>query len=345
MKTLRLLAIAASFSTLAAITVSGSAAAQQRGVLNATVRDEDGNGLAGARVRILAVGVDTTVRATDRGAISISLPYGAAQVTASNIGYEASDREIEIDKATVEATFTLRTVARQLAAMQVRENWTGVRGIIGDNRNRLPVAGAEVMVPQLKKKVVTDSLGRFEIPLEKSSTVILQVSRKGYDMRVMSFPLNESSGTDVVMFLEPGEDSRKMKFVYRDLQQRLATIGPRSFVADRDMLARDGSMNVYEALTRSGLLQKSGLKFGSETCLLIDGTPKYGFTASTVRVADIDFIEVYGKDSDIGNSLRTMWGRGQCGIEQTGGLPPQAFERKRFVEYVVVWTRKRNALK
>lgn len=344
MKTLRLFALAALAFTSAQFAISSSAMAQQMGVLTAAVRDEDGNLLAGARVHILAKGIDTTLRATERGVVTITLPYGTALITASNIGFEAADRDVEIDKAAVQTAFILRTVARQIGPMTIRENWVGIRGIIGDNYNRLPIAGAEIMVAQQKKKVVTDSLGRFELPLSKTGSVIVQITAKGYEPRAMSLTLNAFSGTDVVYFLAPGNGANGMKNILRDLQQRLTTSGNRSFVADRDFLSRDGAVTVYDAVISSGLLQKNGLKFGPTTCLLVDGQPRYGFPVSTVRIADIDFIEVFGAGADIGNSLRFAWGKQPCTRDPMMGADPPRYQAKMFVEFVSVWTRKRNVL-
>ena len=342
MKTLHFLAFTAFVCASAHVATPRDASAQQVGVLNAAVRDEDGNGLAGARVRVVARGIDTTLRATDRGLISVTLPYGTAQVTASYIGFEAADRSVEIDKPVVQTSFALRTVARQIGAMEIRENWVGVRGIIGDNYNRLPIAGAEVMVPQQKKRILTDSLGRFDLPLTNTGPVVVQVSAKGYETRVMSLTLNAFSGTDVVYFLAPGNGPNGEKNMLRDLQQRLSTLGNRSFVADRNSLARDGATTVYDAVLMSGLLQKNGLKFGPATCLLVNGRPRYGFPVSTVKVDDIDFIEVYGAGADIGNSLSMTWGRQPCPRDPNVTAPASQFDAKRNIQFVSVWTRNRN---
>ncbi|MEO7996252.1 MAG: carboxypeptidase regulatory-like domain-containing protein [Gemmatimonadaceae bacterium] len=342
MKSLPLFAVAALFGIGAQFAAPTSAVAQARGILNAVVRDENGGVLASARVHAMANGVDTTVRANDRGLVTLSLPYGTAQITVSMIGFESLDRDVEIDKANVQTAFVLRTVARQIERMEIRENWIGVRGIVGDNNNRQPIAGAEVMVPQQKKKVLTDSLGRFEIPLSKAGEAVVQVAREGYETRVMGVSLSPSSGTDVVLFLTPGNGPNGQKNRLRDLQQRLTTSSNRSFVAGRDVLAKDGATTIYDAVIASGLLAKNGLKFGAPVCLLVDGLPRYGFPVSTVRLADIDFIEVFGDGADIGNSLRLAWGKSPCTKDPNAGLDPPRFERKRYVEFVSVWTRKRK---
>lgn len=80
----------------------------------------------------------------------------------------------------------------------MRERWTGIRGVIGDEATREPIVGAEVMVAQVKKKVVTDSLGRFEIPLTREDQTVVQVKRDGYQTRIRSFGVTKGQATDVV---------------------------------------------------------------------------------------------------------------------------------------------------
>ena len=155
-----------------------------------------------------AKGIDTTVRTNDRGQYALLLPMGTARVLVTAFGYEAFDREIAIDQLETKADFQLRGLARPIAEFAVRERWTGIRGVIGDEATREPIAGAEVMVAQAKRKVVTDSQGRFEIPLTSDDQTVVQVKRDGYQTRIRSFGVTQGQATDVVLLLQAGGDRR-----------------------------------------------------------------------------------------------------------------------------------------
>ena len=312
----------------------------QRAQVSGIVRNDRGELLTSARVHATAKGVDTTVRTNDRGQYVLSLPMGTARVFVTAFGYEAFDSIIPIDKLEMKADFQLRGLARQIAEFAIRERWTGIRGVIGDEATREPLVGAEVMVAQAKQKVVTDSLGRFEIPLTSEDQTVVQVKRDGYQTRIRSFGVAQGQATDVVVLLKAGGDIKGRSYILRDLQQRLTLTPFRSFVAGRDMLAKNGAVTVYDAVIASGLLARTGLKFGDTVCLLVDGQPRSGFPISAVRMADIDFIEVFGYKVDIGNSLRVAMGNSRCTTESALGPKVPRFEEKRYIEYVSVWTRK-----
>ena len=315
-------------------------AVAQRAQVSGIVRNERGELLTTARVHATAKGVDTTVRTNDRGQYVLSLPMGTARVLVTAFGYEALDREIPIDKLETKADFQLRGLARQIAEFAIRERWTGLRGVIGDEVTREPIVGAEVTVAQAKQKVVTDSLGRFEIPLTSNEQKVVQVTRDGYQTRIRSFGVTEGQATDVVVLLKAGSDVKGYSHILRDLQQRLTLTPFRSFVAGREMLAKNGAVTVYDAVIASGLLAKNGLKFGDTVCLLVDGQPRSGFPISTLRIGDIDFIEVFGYRADIGSSLRVAMGNSRCTTESVLGPKVPTFEQKRYIEYISVWTRK-----
>jgi len=319
--------------------VSQSATAQ-RAQVSGIVRNDRGELLTSARVHATAKGVDTTVRTNDRGQYILSLPMGAARVLVTAFGYEALDREIPIDKPETKADFQLRGLARQITEFVVRERWTGIRGVVGDEATREPIAGAEVMVAQAKQHVVTDGLGRFEIPLTSEDQTVVLVKRAGYQTRIRSFGVTEGQATDVLVLLKAGPDIKGRGYILRDLQQRLTLKPFRSFVAGRDQLAKNGDVTVYDAIIASGLLAKTGLKFGDMVCLLVDGEPRSGFPISAFRVAEIDFIEVFGYKADIGNSLRVAMGNSRCTTESVLGPKVPPFEARRYIEYIAVWTRK-----
>lgn len=154
------------------------------------------------------------------------------------------------------------------------------------------------------------------------------------------FTVNDNESTDVVFFLKRGEDIKGYKNTLRDLQQRLSLTPTRSFVASHDFLAKDGAVTVYDAIIASGMLPKTGLKFGSSYCLLVDGHPRTGFPVTTLRLDNIDFIEVFGYKADIGNSLRVAMGNSACTFESNIGPTPPRYDLNRYIQYIAVWTKR-----
>ena len=86
-----------------------SPAFAQQATLSGTVTDsETGEGLFGANI-VLNEGVGTT--ADFDGNYSIQVPYGTYTVKVSYIGYERSERTIELNSASATADFGMRVEA------------------------------------------------------------------------------------------------------------------------------------------------------------------------------------------------------------------------------------------
>lgn len=294
-------------------TLGGTVAlpAQDRSTVTVAIRAENGDSLPFARVRATARGTDISTSANVRGQAVLSLPVGRVRLAVSTLGYETVEREVTIDQRPQTLQVVLRAIARQLSDVEVRAQWIGIRGGVGDETTHQPLPGAVVTTSRPALRVVTDSNGRFEIPLPKAEAVLLQIERPGYRTRPVRVEVLKDQPTDVVFFLAPGEDPRHMKVALSDLRHRMAMAKINAFTADRNQINQSKGVNLYDAIVSSGLLQKHHLTMGKSICLFVDGMARPNFPVSTIQVDDVEFIEVYGPRSEMTGTLMAEWPRSQ----------------------------------
>lgn len=314
---------------LLSVLFATSAAAQQRGTVSGVVRASTGDSLPGAPVHVTATGVDTTVRANARGRYEIALPFGAATLRATAMGYAARAERITVASASTQLDIVLARAAQQLTGVDVRATWTGVRGGVGDESTRAPLPGVSITSIRQRLNAVTDSNGRFELGMQKGERIVLQLSHTGYRTRAVTLDIAEGQAEDVIYFLKPGRDLPYLKTALNDLAHRVAATQINGFIDGHEHLARHNATNLSEALAESGLLQRKGLKMSTCVFLFVDGQPRPGFPVSSVNMADVDFVEVYYQE----NTLALDWGKAPCtpnpGVVSTGMWHP--------ANYVSVW--------
>lgn len=313
--------------------------AQQQAAVTAVVRNEKGDSVPFARVRATMTGTDVTVNANARGIAALSLPFGTARLAVTTLGYEPLSREITIDREVMRAEFILKTTAQQLNNVNVRAKWVGIRGGVGDEITREPIAGAVITMTRSKFRGVTDSAGRFEIPLSEAQGAILQIAKPGYETKPVRVEVLPDQPSDVVFFLKPGKDPLYLKVALGDLGHREGHSPFFNFTADRTQLKKGNSKTVYDALIASGLLTKNKMQLGNHICLFVNGLARPGFMISTVVVDDIEFIEVYGQKTEITGTLMAEWPYGQgCTAHEPFFPTLNKGTGKNIVGIVSVWT-------
>ena len=318
--------------------------AQQKSVVTGTVRSAAGDSLPNARIHATGAGVDTTVRANAKGVFGVVLPFGVAQLQVTYIGYVPGARSITVDRPETNADVSLTRIAQQLSAVNVRENWIGIRGVVGDSATMLPLANTVIQSLHRGIKITTDSLGRFEIPLEKAEQTALVLHRDGYLSRPAHVSMENGGATDLVLFMLPGKDRNDMKNALKDLDRRMTWAGIGSAMIDREQLSKYGAVRLPQALDESGILTRRGLKLPHDTigksngvCLFVDGRARVNWPLSSVIVSNVDFVEVYGFGADEGRSLLALWPLNeQC---DRSNVRPNALTRA-TVQLISVWTRK-----
>lgn len=299
--------------------------AQDRELLRGTVRNATGDSLPNARVRAIAVGVDTIVRADFRGRFSLILPRGQAQLTATMLGFRADSMRIDVTGADTVYGIRLQRLAQQVAEVVVRaERWVGMRGVVGDEATMQPLAGVVITSMKRDVRVVTDSLGRFEFRLPKPERTAVQLSQPGYVSRPAVVTVQRGDTTSLVLLMKRGADPTYIRFALSDLGHRMAWAGIRVLVADRQQLSRRSGKTLEDGLYGGSLLSQRGIQLGRTICLFVNGEAQPNRPLWSISLADVDFVEVWARNTEQFGSLQARWPGGRCGSAPTnhkGGGP------------------------
>lgn len=308
--------------------VSTTAGAQQRQTVTGIVRDEAGFPMPDVRVRISAQKLDTILRTGARGSFSVSLPHGPAHFKVTRIGFEAAERDVEIFEQSSRIEFEMRPLPQRLSTMNVREDWVGIRGVVGDD-STMDVLG-DVAIKSMKRsiRVVTDSLGRFEFSLPRRELTSMTLTRDGYMSKPFIVPM-DSNSADVVILMQRGRDPIHMKQAVVDMQHRLAFGGIGMFALDNSKLTETGEMYVNAAIMRSGMMTRKNLRMGTPG-VFIDGEPGSELALQRMKVSDVELIEVWEQDADLTRTLSSRMTGGGVSLKGGGG-------------WIVVWRKNAKA--
>ncbi|MBC8087929.1 MAG: carboxypeptidase-like regulatory domain-containing protein, partial [Phycisphaerae bacterium] len=214
--------------------------------------------------------------------------------------------------------------------VNVREDWIGIRGVVGDDSTMDVLKGVTIKSMKHTIHIVTDSQGRFEFSLPRRERTSLTLSRDGYLTKPFVVPLDSTNSADVVVLMRRGTDPIFMKQALVDLEHRMAWGGIGMFVLDQNKLAATGELYLDAAIGRSGMLVRKGIvfRFPEFPGVFLDGQPSTSLVLGTLKVADIELVEVWAKDSDPTRSLASRWPGGGS-RSQRGGGPWIAVWRKR----------------
>lgn len=316
--------------------------AQDRGNIEIVVRNQAGDSLPFARVRATGNSVNTSTSANARGRVTITVPYGIVKVVVSTLGYESVEKNVPVNAPTVTQEFILRAVARQLGDVQVRATYIGIRGGIADETTRMPLAGVKVTSRLLGINVVTDSNGRFEVPMAKATSAVLQLSKDDYLLRPAQIDVRNDGPTDVMLYMTAGKNVRGEATRLDELDRRVRANTINAFTASGAELQTTKMVSLYDALIASGILMRKNMQMGNVMCLFVNGLPRPGFPINTVYVPDIDFIEVYGYKSEVTQSLMADWPQKIPCEEHDTAMGKNGLRSpcRCIVAIVSVWTRK-----
>jgi hypothetical protein len=212
----------------------------------------------------------------------------------------------------------MQGLAQKLSAVNVREDWIGIRGIVGDDVTMDALGAVKITSMKRTIKVVTDSQGRFEFALPRRERTSLTLSREGYLTKPFVVPMDSANSADIVVLMTRGADPIFMKQAMVDLEHRMAWGGRGMFVLDNNKLAATGQYNVGEAIFRSGMLIRKGVDLGRPGVFL-DGQPSSTLVLNTIKVADVELVEVWGMDTDDTRTLASRWPGGSAGHRGGGG--------------------------
>lgn len=320
--------------------------AQERGSVEIVVRNQAGDSLPFARIRATGNGSNISTSANTRGRTTISVPYGTVKISVSTLGYESLERNVTVNQPSSVQEFVLKAVARQLSDVEVRAKYIGIRGGIADEVTRKPLAGVAVTSKFLNVSIVTDSNGRFEIPMAKASSMVLQLAKEGYQIRPAQVDVRDDGPSDVIFFMSPGTNIRGERTRLTELDRRARANRFYGFTVSGAALQETKMKSLYDAIVSSGILMKNKMQMGDKMCLFVNGLPRPEFPLSAVYVPNIDFIEVYGQKSENTNSLMPEWpSKIPCeSHELAHGLPTVRASCRCIVAIVSVWTHKPSAV-
>lgn len=293
--------------------------------MRGTVRSTTGDSIPNARVHARGLGIDTIVRTDFRGRFSVVLPRGRAQLVTTMLGFMPDSASFEILGGDALFSVQLRRLAQQIAEVAVRADaWIGIRGVVGDEQTMAPLAGVQIRSMKRDVRVVTDSLGRFEFPLPKAELSTLQLSHAGYISRPAMSRVQRGDTTSLVLLMKRGEDPKQLRFALSDLSHRMAWAGIGTLVANRAQLTRYGARTLEDGIFRSGLLTQRGIQLTRPICLFVNGEAQPNRPLWSIELASVDFIEVWGRNTEQFGSFQARWPGGRCGAAATthrGGGP------------------------
>ncbi|MCU0619575.1 MAG: carboxypeptidase-like regulatory domain-containing protein, partial [Gemmatimonadaceae bacterium] len=172
----RLVALAACLggATVATAPVLGAQAPTT--ALTVQVRDELGRPVSQATLTATYDTVSVRRITNDSG-----LPRGeVVRVIARRIGFAAGGTRIELGFGDEQASITLRRLSVQtLDTVRVLAQ-RAVRGLVVSAALQQPIRGASVRILETRSRLVTDSTGGFDVPLDAQRNVTLLVSADGF---------------------------------------------------------------------------------------------------------------------------------------------------------------------
>lgn len=149
------------------------------------------------------------------------------------------------------ATLAAVTVAHSAAVAQSTAKVT-LRGTVVDADSRAPIFGAFVGPVGGRTGVLTDSLGRFALPLDRASTYPIQISQLGYHPLQATLPAEaEHRAFTVGLKPDPIELKGLVAIVDQLATQRSGPLGAATILRQEDLL-RSGFGSAY-GLTRQVL--------------------------------------------------------------------------------------------
>lgn len=323
------------FAITAFAGVSAKAAGQETGALSGVVRSTTGAAIANARITISAGKRDVTVRSNSSGSYATTVPVGEARIVARMIGYQPFEQTISTT-GDYKFDIVLQSTAQQIAAIEVREEWIGIRGIVGDDRTMTPLAGVTVRFAKRNITAVTDSLGRFVMSLPRAERTTLALSAPNYLSRPAVVSFDDANSVETTILLARGNDPKHLKSTLIDLDRRLGWGGVGMVVADAGAMTKYGAQTLQEGLLESGLLVRKGIPYTPKTfCIFIDGVPRPDLVPIMIPMAGVDFVEVWSTNTEGTGTLSARWPGKYC--------QPQTFgSRKSDGPWLSVWMKPKS---
>ena len=324
-----------------AATASQLAAQSQRpGMLVGRVVDPEGTPVGNAILRATRGNRTVIAEAEDDGDFRIAgLGGGAWLLTVRRLGFAPLAVELELPASGLRRDFVLRPTTPALDPLLLAARWSGVRGVVGDARRIVPLAGATVRAMGSDAAASTDSLGNFALPLPAGRAIVLRVERMGFETRLVTASVPAEGYRVLEVPLDTAPKPAHDDWVWRELDQRLRYATPRALQVGREAIERSDAVSLGSALEGGRSVGMNRVIVTRRACLFVNGVAKPGFPVDAIRAARVEFVEAYPAGTDLTRTLAQRWPAGAiCGVDD-GTTTSLASVNRQVAQFVSVWLR------
>lgn len=291
--------------------------AQATGAIAGVVNDETGKPLAGARVSIEALAVQTITDSTGRFILA-GLPARNVIVSFRQLGYRPAVASIDVPaNQTLNLGISLVPLAEELSAIVVEAAILNqVAGRVVDENDR-PIADVTVDILGLNRRINTNENGQFLLTDLDPGSYVMQFRAPGYRVSQYALRMIAQIDRDITIKLRPIERGDRFTaemaaLIAQETNQRLAFRGAFSMVIGREELERWGRAPLGVAL--AGSAAGTMMRNVPEACVLVNG-----YEQLTTQVAGTGFLGAQASSDGPTSIDRNGTAGSNAGTEQVTG--------------------------
>jgi hypothetical protein len=311
------------------------------GILAGVVTDTAGLAVDGAS--IFLQGRNREVRTGPDGIFRFTGLRDGDTVTiaARRLGFFPMSARVPIGPDGRQVMVQMRPRMTSLPTVVTEVTLTGISGIVTDTLLQ-PVRGAEVQALGAVGGIVrTDSMGAFAVEAGPGS-YMLRVTHSNFFVETVGITVPKRGGRQVAVRMVPGRDPYRNReaFFFGSMRERMIRsnrANSRSFT--REDIAKLNPRDVVE-LARLGVRGRA-----EDDCMAtINGMPGEGVPLWAIDPEEIEFMEVQGRQIDMGQIMQP---RGRTSVNGNVGIRGQAMPRARVTGVekcplggIYIWTSK-----
>jgi hypothetical protein len=246
---------------------------------------------------------------------------GAHRLRVLQVGYEPTERDIEVGDAGVEVSITMRRLPFALDTARIVAHQTGVFGTIIARAAFLPVPQATVSLMKVRGSQTTGPDGRFEFMNLREGAYVVYARAPRFLPRILSIFVPADSAVELAVTLDSmsAPRAKRLALPLAEFDTRVKFMArSRAALVPRQELAGHENRGVGDALRYSLSFMKTGLVLDDGiACLFVNGRPRPAAIANDYDVSQVESVEVYGLRADWSQTLR--WSSGvPCGRPEVG---------------------------
>lgn len=316
--------------------------AERSATIRGEVRTPDGAPVVDALVQLEQEGADmTSVRTLDNGNFTMPrLASGEYVLIVRRLGFNTERRDLTLTAGVARISVVLSEKPGHATDGASLGAFVGLSGTVGDFARMEPLKGASISRMGGGEPVTTDADGRFLLPIDQPGVGAIRVERAGFEPRLISYAVHDSSHVQLSVLLDSGSVSRNDAFIWRELDLRSKWSTPRTVRVPRSELATTDSRSLLSALEQSPSVQASGVIFTRAACVFVNGQPRPGFPLDAIRADLVEYVEAFPVRTELSRTLLTRWpSNGVCGAPGGDLAVRRAIESGQGAQFVSVWLR------